>query len=103
MANPIPDMMLAHGSVGAIYAIMFALWLANLAMLLPALLTRRPHVPLLIITILVTLFDVWVVRTAFLEAFHSGLSIESWVSLALFGTLLLCGCAGVIRWFRISK
>ena len=98
-------MMLAHGSVGLIYAMLTGFWLVNLALLLPGLFARRAHLALLILTGLVTVFDAWFVWNTVGDILRAGTS-DLWFGVtltALFAILFLAGCFGLFRWTRLPK
>jgi hypothetical protein len=98
-------MMLAHGSVGLIYAMLTGFWLVNLALLLPGLLVRRAHLAILILTGLVTVFDAWFVWSTVRDILRSSTS-DLWFGVtlvALFAILFFAGSFGLFRWTRLPK
>lgn len=98
-------MILAHGSVGLIYALLTGFWLVNLTLLLPGLFTRRAHPALLILTGVATAFDAWFVWVTVHDTLRSSTS-EVWFGVtlsSLFVVLFFAGCFGLFRWTRLPK
>ena len=98
-------MILAHGSVEVIDAIVAMLWLINLALLLPGYFARRARLSLLVVMTLAMIFDAWLVWDNLRSALPSGSTERSFglVLATLFGILFFCGCFGVFRWMRLPK
>jgi hypothetical protein len=98
-------MMLAHGSVAVIYALVGLLWIVNLAFLLPSIFVRRPYLAVLILALLATIFDAWLVWSFLRDTLAPGSEDRTFgfILVGLFGVLFLFGCFGIARLVRISK